>query len=96
MAEGPELLGRRARYKSSLGELLSVVDLEFYGFSIKATKCLLLSSSAAFPDNLPDHLPTRVFIQQLFFQNPVAQKIHVKNSQKSTNLKLNTFHLFNP
>ena len=31
-------------------------------FSIGDTKCL--SSAAAFPENLSDHLPTRVFIQQ--------------------------------
>ena len=34
-------------------------------FSIGDTRCLSwLALSAAFPENLSDHLPTRVFIQQ--------------------------------
>ena len=33
-------------------------------FSIGDTKCLSLLLAAAFPENLSDHLPTRVFIQQ--------------------------------
>ena len=35
-------------------------------FSIGDTKCLSLLAAAAlaFPENLSDHLPTRVFIQQ--------------------------------
>ena len=63
--EGRVLRGRRARYTSPLGRVVDCGGWFSRGlwvmFSIGDTKCL---SAAAFPENLSDHLPTRVFIQQ--------------------------------